>query len=162
MLAGDDDPIIPVGNGRLLADTRPAAPDSGAGSGQAGAGWERWLEGLRTAEELLPRGEPLRQRLRAVRGGLEAARRRDPAPPRYELLLEHGVRPLGQELLLEGREHLPGLGAVGARADAEVDREVTQQADPVGVVALDLAILEGQRVDRTRRARALREVITEF
>ena len=77
---------------RLLAEARPGPTESGAAGGGEGQAWGelagRWIEGVRTAEELLPRDEPIRESLRGIRGGLESALRRDAPPPRYELLFE--------------------------------------------------------------------------
>ena len=51
---------------------------------------------------------------------------------------------------------------VGIRdIDAQVDDEVAQQADAVGVVAKDLAVLKRQRIDRAGGAGAFAELVNE-
>jgi hypothetical protein len=94
----------------------------GANGGRdtGGPGWGEWIEGVRSAEEFLPRGGPLRSRLGQIRRQLTAQRRRsDTLKPRYDLLLEQTIRPL-EQVAEDLTQRLAGKGGeAGQRAAAE-------------------------------------------
>jgi len=47
-------------------------------------------------------------------------------------------------------------------SNAEIHSEVTQQADTVGIVAIDLATFEGQGINRAGRGRTFARLINEL
>ncbi|MCZ6633316.1 MAG: hypothetical protein O7G87_07915 [bacterium] len=90
------------------------------------------MDQIRNAEDLLPEGNPVRQRLGSIREDLDAMRRRfgrDSRAPRFDLVFDQAIKPLtlaAEELKLSIREKQSEF-VFGPESEGEVPAQYKAQ-----------------------------------